>query len=58
MNTLELNVRELSNSELRTIDGGIPLPVLKDAVTVAVAVIGGAYLAGKAVGSALYNLFN
>ncbi len=59
MNTLELNVTELSFDELRSIDGGEPISLTTTAgVTVALAIIGGAYLAGEKVGEALYHYFN
>ncbi len=55
MNTLELNVRELSSNELRTIDGGTE-PVSAAAAAVVVSIIGGLYLAGEKIGEAIYHL--
>ncbi len=60
MNTLELNVTELSSNELRTLEGGVidPITVTVAGVAVVVAVIGGLYKAGEAIGQGLYHLFN
>ncbi|EZH74898.1 hypothetical protein IWQ47_003264 [Aquimarina sp. EL_43] len=60
MNTLELNVTELSSKELRTLEGGVidPITVTAAGAAVVLAAIGGLYKAGEAIGKGLYHLFN
>ncbi len=51
-------VVEISNTELKDIEGGVWWKITAAVVAGGLAVIGGAYQAGQAVGEAIYNATN
>ena len=48
-------VVEISNTELKQVEGGVWWKITAAVVAGSLAIIGGAYQAGEAVGDAIYN---